>query len=73
MSKASLVRLVIGCCGMLVGLLIAMNTPSLWVGIPAVILAFLVSGSLAERAYGRLASLEEQRLDLEDRVRNPPA
>jgi hypothetical protein len=73
MSRASLARLLIGCGGVLTGLVIAMNTPNPWIGIPAVVLAFLVSGKLAERAYRRLASLEEQRLDLEDRVRNPPA
>jgi uncharacterized membrane protein (DUF4010 family) len=73
MSRASLVRLAVGFGGVLVGLLIARNVPNPWIGIPAIIVVFLVSGLLAERAYRRLASQEEQRLDLEDRVRNPPA
>ncbi|TIV19759.1 MAG: hypothetical protein E5V74_25355 [Mesorhizobium sp.] len=36
-------------------------------------IALFVAGSmLAEYAFGRLASPEEKRRDLEDRVRNPP-
>ncbi len=33
----------------------------------------LLAGIPAERLYRRLASPEEQRADLEDRVRNPPS
>ncbi|PBC08774.1 hypothetical protein [Mesorhizobium sp. WSM3859] len=38
----------------------------------APIALFIAGSMLAEYAFGRLASHEEKRRDLEDRVRNPP-
>jgi hypothetical protein len=71
MTIASLVRL----AGFLIPALIAMvileRSRSWWLFVLAMI-AVLAVGALVERLYQRLATPEEKRRDLEDRVRNPP-
>ncbi|KUM28171.1 hypothetical protein AU467_13325 [Mesorhizobium loti] len=44
---------------------------SFW-ALAAPVAIFIVGSLLAEYAFSRLASSEEKRGDLEDRVRNPP-
>ena len=43
-----------------------------WVALSAAGLIIMAGGALAEAAFRRLASAEEKRADLKDRVRNPP-
>ena len=44
-----------------------------WMAWAALAAIFLVGGSMAEWLFRRLASPEQVRGDLEDRVRNPPS
>jgi hypothetical protein len=45
----------------------------LWLGLVVFAGAMMVSSVAASAAFARLATQEEIRSDLEDRVRNPPA
>jgi len=73
MSKASLVRLLIGLAGsvLVIGawLLIDNKTVALFVAG----LIYLAGTYAAERCHRMMAPPDEIRADLEDRVRNPPA
>jgi hypothetical protein len=44
-----------------------------WAAWAALVAIFVVGGSIAEWLFRRLASPEQVRGDLEDRVRNPPS
>jgi uncharacterized membrane protein len=44
-----------------------------WAAWAALVAIFVVGGSMAEWLFRRLASPEQVRGDLEDRVRNPPS
>lgn len=70
--SAQLVRLVARLASALAALVVLYATASLvWFGVACV--GGLVTGALADHAYRRLASPDDIRGDLDDRVRNPPS
>ena len=73
MSKAHWARLLIGLLGGALALYALLMLQPLWLGIAVFAVAMVVSSSAASAAFGRLATPDEVRADLEDRVRNPPA
>ncbi len=71
MSKAQTARLVVWlACVLVIVLLVAYLTGTSPWGLAITIPGLFVAGFLSERAFKHLASPEEVRKDLEDRVRN---
>lgn len=50
---------------------LAVVTP-VWLGVGVMLALWLIGGVLSERIFRRIATPEEVRADLEERVRNPP-
>lgn len=72
MTLASLVRLVGFAVPAAAAVVVLAVTHSLSLFLIALMVT-LVVGVVDQRIFRRLASIEEQRRDLEDRVRNPPS
>ena len=72
MSRAQSIRFLIGFGGGVLSILAYMNVASGWLAIVSALFVFALSSLVSEAVFRRLASHEEQRQDLEDRVRNPP-
>jgi membrane protein implicated in regulation of membrane protease activity len=70
-SRAELVRLLVGLAGGIAALWAYFSISSPWLAVPAAVVVFAVFSAIAERLYWSLATPNEQRRDLEDRVRNP--
>ena len=73
MSKAGFTRFSIGIVGGGLALTALLMLKPLWLGLVVFAGAMMVSSVAASAAFARLATQEEIRSDLEDRVRNPPA
>jgi hypothetical protein len=71
-TLASFVRLLGFLIQAAIALLLFMSRPG-WLAVLLGVIAIIAVGIISERLYRRLASPEEQRQDLEDRVRNPPS
>jgi len=69
---AQALRLGIFVVGVALAALIFFNLDFSWAWLAALAIA-VAGGIVAEIAFKRLATPEEQRLDLEDRTRNPPS
>ncbi len=73
MSKAHWARLVIGMGGGALALWALLSLQPLWLGLVVFAGAMVTSSAAASRTFAHLATPDEIRADLEDRVRNPPA
>jgi hypothetical protein len=69
---AQSVRFAISLLACAAAALIFLAIKSPWMGALAALTVFAAGSGLAEAVFRRLASREEIRADLEDRVRNPP-
>lgn len=70
MSKAHLVRTVVFLAFAAGGLILFFMAGKWWVGSAQFVAAGIVGGLISEWLFRRLATPDEKRLDLEDRVRN---
>ena len=73
MSKAHLARLSIGLVGGALALWALLSLQPWWLGVVVFAGGMVTSSVAASRAFDRIATPDEVRADLEDRVRNPPA
>jgi hypothetical protein len=71
MTRAAWVQLLVGLAGGIAALLAFFNIAQPGVGIPVAIFISIVSSAIAGRLFRMIASPDEQRRELEDRVRNP--
>ena len=70
---AQLVRFAVTLISGVIAVLAFLKLSPGWTAWIALVVIFLVGGSVAEWLFRRLAAPEQIRDDLEDRVRNPPA
>ncbi len=73
MAGAASLRLLAGFGGGVAALAIAFWLKPVWLGVTAAGLVLVVSQVLSERLWRRLATPDQVRADLEDRVRNDPS
>jgi hypothetical protein len=71
-STPQLIRFLIVLGGMIAGVTAFLVIPIPWLAVTAGLLIPLTDFVVAEIVFRRLADREEQRRDLEDRVRHPP-
>ena len=70
MSKAHLARTLVFLIFAAGGLVLFFNAQRWWVGSAQFVCAGIIGGLISEWLFKRLATPEEKRRDLEDRVRN---
>lgn len=70
MTRAAWIRLLLGLCGAGLSLWVFVSFSSPWLAIPLTLIVFGVTSIIADRVYRAMASPDEQRRDLDDRLRN---
>jgi hypothetical protein len=70
---AQFVRFAVALIAAVIAVLAFLRLGPGWAGWAALVAIFVLGGSMAEWLFRRLASPEQIRDDLEDRVRNPPS
>ena len=70
---AQFVRFAVALTSGAIAVLVFLELSPGWAAWAALVAIFVVGGSMAEWLFRRLASREQIRDDLEDRVRNPPS
>ena len=73
MPVAQFVRFAVALTSGAIAVLVFLKLSPGWAAWAALVAIFVVGGSMAEWLFRRLASPEQIRDDLEDRVRNPPS
>jgi hypothetical protein len=73
MSVAQLARFAVALIAGVIAVLVFLKLSPGWAAWAVLVAIFVVGGSMAEWLFRRLASPEQVRGDLEDRVRNPPS
>jgi uncharacterized membrane protein len=73
MPVAQFVRFAVALISGVIAVLAFLKLSPGWAAWAALVAIFVVGGSMAEWLFRRLASREQIRDDLEDRVRNPPS
>ena len=73
MPVAQFVRFAVALISGVIAVLAFLKLSPGWTAWAALVAIFVVGGSMAERLFRKLASPEQIRDDLEDRVRNPPS
>ena len=73
MPVAQFVRFAVALTSGVIAVLAFLKLSPGWAAWAALVAIFVVGGSMAEWLFRRLASREQIRDDLEDRVRNPPS